>query len=96
MSWWTTKEFKLDPIPKASNSVAHALLVRIYIPSGTHVVRRIIFKFISSNRFSAGRTFLSSELDFAGRLITKPNLVRSRVRIKSYIDLFVLPLELSS
>ncbi|XP_035211389.1 uncharacterized protein LOC118185612 [Stegodyphus dumicola] len=42
-----------------------------------------------SSRFSVGRTFLNVGLDFSGPFIRKPNLARSRVRIKSYIGLFI-------
>ncbi|GFT33539.1 integrase catalytic domain-containing protein [Trichonephila clavipes] len=40
-------------------------------------------------RLSAGRAFLNVGIDFGGPFITKPNVSRSKVKLKSYLALFI-------
>ncbi|GFX95738.1 uncharacterized protein TNCV_4886641 [Trichonephila clavipes] len=42
-----------------------------------------------ANRLSAGRAFLNVGIDFGGPFITKPNVSRSKVNLKSYLALFI-------
>ncbi|GFT13530.1 uncharacterized protein TNCV_3830141 [Trichonephila clavipes] len=44
---------------------------------------------LPANRLSAGRTFLNVGIDFGGPFITKPNVSRSKVKLKSYLALFI-------
>ncbi|GFT94499.1 uncharacterized protein TNCV_1962391 [Trichonephila clavipes] len=44
---------------------------------------------LPANRFSAGRAFLNIGIDFGGPFITKPNVPRSKVKLKSYLALFI-------
>lgn len=44
---------------------------------------------LPASRFNAGRAFLNVGLDFGGPFITKPNVPRSKIKIKSYIALFI-------
>ncbi|GFX99452.1 uncharacterized protein TNCV_1080961 [Trichonephila clavipes] len=41
------------------------------------------------NRFSAGRAFLNVGIDFGGTFILKLNVPRSKVKLKSYLALFI-------
>ncbi|GFT77846.1 integrase catalytic domain-containing protein [Trichonephila clavipes] len=44
---------------------------------------------LPANRLSAGRAFLNVGIDFGGPFITKPNVSRSKVKLKSYLALFI-------
>ncbi|GFX30342.1 uncharacterized protein TNCV_1964481 [Trichonephila clavipes] len=44
---------------------------------------------LPENRLSAGRAFLNVGIDFGGPFITKPNVSRSKVKLKSYLALFI-------
>ncbi|GFU76010.1 integrase catalytic domain-containing protein [Trichonephila clavipes] len=44
---------------------------------------------LPANRFSAGRAFLNVGIDFGGPFIIKPNVPRSKVKLKSYLALFI-------
>ncbi|XP_054722391.1 uncharacterized protein LOC129232176 [Uloborus diversus] len=44
---------------------------------------------LPANRFSTGRAFLNVGIDFGGPFITKPNVPRSKVKLKSYLALFI-------
>ncbi|GFW81678.1 uncharacterized protein TNCV_2883521 [Trichonephila clavipes] len=44
---------------------------------------------LPANRLNAGRAFLNVGIDFGGPFITKPNVSRSKVKLKSYLALFI-------
>ncbi|GFU83613.1 uncharacterized protein TNCV_1051741 [Trichonephila clavipes] len=44
---------------------------------------------LPANKLRAGRAFLNVGIDFGGPFITKPNVSRSKVKLKSYLALFI-------
>ncbi|GFX94049.1 integrase catalytic domain-containing protein [Trichonephila clavipes] len=44
---------------------------------------------LPANRFSAGRAFLNVGIDFGGPFIIKPSIPQSKVKLKSYLALFI-------